>query len=189
MLFFRSDPPALAHYSEYRDWLRVDFRYRCAYCLTMEGHFPQEHANFQIDHHRPRKGKYARPDLEHLYINLYWTCHVCNHRKASTWPSPAQEAAGYKWIDPCQPWGDHDLHWRISAEGDIAWLTPTGEYTVRKLRLSSLKKHWQNLHRWQQRRENLQQRLATLPPSLERTAIAEAIHELSELIELSVLPA
>ncbi len=183
MLFIRSSPPAFAHYSDYREFLRIDFRYRCAYCLTHEGHFPHEQANFQIDHHRPRHGKYARPDLENDYTNLYWSCGVCNQRKSSTWPSLEQEAAGQKWIDPCEPWGDHDLHWQISPEGEISWLTPIGEYTVRKLRLCTLKRHWQNLHRWKIQREELKRRLSKLSLSEERRSVEQALTELEELIE------
>ena len=187
MIFNRSRPLLCSHYSEYREMLRQDFRNRCAYCLTHEGHFPGGQDNFQIDHHRPRKGRYARPDLENVYANLYWTCHLCNHRKSSVWPAPEQEAAGQKWIDPCEAWGDHDVHWRISSEGDITWLTPIGEYTVKRLRLANLKRHWQNLHRWRRQRETLLRRLAELPPSAEREDIERTLAEMQDLIEPPVV--
>ena len=50
---------------------------------------------FAIDHHRPRRGDSARPDLENDYINLYWTCGECNQNKGHTWPTAAETARGY----------------------------------------------------------------------------------------------
>lgn len=163
MIFRRSVPPRrYRDYTRYRKRLRADFRYRCAYCLTQEHHFGGE-ANFNIDHHHPRRGHYARPDLENVYTNLYWTCRECNENKADHWTSPEDEAQGFRWIDPCEDWGDHDLHWKITSEGTIHWLTPIGEYTIIMLRLHRrawLKRHWQQLYEWQQAHDELLQLLA-----------------------------
>lgn len=54
MIFRRSlDVPALRDYRAYRDpYLRPDFQYRCAYCLTHEFYFLQGDGG-EIDHHRP----------------------------------------------------------------------------------------------------------------------------------------
>ena len=164
MHFTRSIPPRLhRNYRSYRALLRADFRYRCAYCLTQEYYLGGD-AGFAIDHHRPRRGDYARPDLENDYANLYWTCGECNQNKADTWPTPAETARGYAWIAPCEPNGDHDLHFRIAPDGVIAWLTPTGEYTVKRLMLDRrpwLKRHWRKLREWQQTRDTLATLLAT----------------------------
>ena len=173
MIFRRSNPRrAYRDYTRYRQRLRADFQHRCAYCLTQEHHLGGE-ANFSIDHHRPRRGLYARPDLENVYTNLYWTCRECNENKADRWTSPEEEARGLQWIDPCEHWGDHDLHWEISSEGTIRWLTPVGEYTIIRLRLHRrawLKRHWQQLREWQQAHEELLQILAhkELPEELAR---------------------
>ena len=153
MIFQRSTPPRnYRDYTRYRKLLRGDFQYRCAYCLTHEASLGGE-ANFSIDHHRPLGGTYARPDLETVYTNLYWTCRECNENKADHWTSPEEEAQGFRWIDPCEEWGNHELHWQITPEGSINWLTPIGEYTVIRLRLHRrawLKRHWQQLYEWQQ---------------------------------------
>lgn len=158
MIFVRSVPPRIYRdYTLYRPLLRQDFHYRCAYCLTHEYHLGSE-ANVAIDHHRPRNGAFARPDLEHSYANLYWSCRECNENKADNWPKPQQAVAGFKWLDPCESWGDHDTHWHISPEGEVQWLTPIGEYTVKKLMLHRrewLKRHWRQLYEWQQMRDDL----------------------------------
>lgn len=71
MVFTRSIPDRVyADYAQYRPLLRLDFRYRCAYCLLHEFYLGGE-AGCEIDHHRPQNGPSARPDLINVYENLY----------------------------------------------------------------------------------------------------------------------
>jgi hypothetical protein len=71
-------PEGYAHYDSYRDWLRDEFHFRCAYCLMREA-WLRGKRGFQIDHCVPQsqdeKGK-----LE--YDNLVYTCPWCNQTKA-----------------------------------------------------------------------------------------------------------
>ena len=187
MFFTRSVPKRhYRDYTRYRDLLRRDFQYRCAYCLIPEFHNGGA-ANFAIDHYRPVRGAYARPDLASDYTNLYWCCSECNQNKADYWPSPQQEASGFRWIDPCEPWGNHDLHWHITADGEIQWLTPAGEYTIRMLMLhrrEDLKAYWRKLHRITMLRIRLTIVLAqeTLSPALTE-AIQQQIADIDEFLE------
>ena len=119
-------------YTRYRPFLREDFRFRCAYCLRNE-FFVGGEAGCVMDHHRPQGGPYGRPDLVSVYENLYWCCNECNSLKGDTWPSPQQYAAGQRFLDPCQPDGDHELHWRVEADGTLTPLTDVGEYTIAHL--------------------------------------------------------
>lgn len=187
MFFTRSVPKRrYRDYTRYRDLLRQDFQYRCAYCLIHEFHNGGA-ANFAIDHHRPVRGSYARPDLAGEYANLYWCCSECNQNKADCWPAPQQEAQGFRWIDPCEPWGEHSLHWRIAPDGNIQWLTPAGEYTIRMLMLhrrEDLKAHWQRLRRLTALRDRLTEALAyeTVSASLAGD-IHQQIAEINEYLE------
>ena len=187
MFFTRSVPKRrYRDYTRYRDLLRRDFRYRCAYCLIHEFHNGGA-ANFAIDHHRPIRGAYARPDLAGEYKNLYWCCSECNQNKADRWPAPQQEALGFRWIDPCELWGDHDLHWQITYDGEIKWLTPAGEYTIRMLMLhkrEDLKAHWSKLQRIATLRDRLTEALTQeqLSSALTET-IQQQIAELSDFLE------
>ena len=186
MIFIRSIPTRrYLKYTAYRPYLRSDFKYRCSYCLLHESHNGGE-ANFTIDHHRPRGGNHARPDLENEYTNLYWTCRECNQNKGSTWPSSEQLAAGYAWIDPCETWGDHDLHWKIDSDGEISWKSTTGEFTIKHLRLnrrSLLKRHWRNQYRWRLELDSLQELVdSSVIPEPFLTQIAVIITELKLLI-------
>ena len=111
MIFRRTpDVPTLSDYRAYRDtYLRPDFQYRCAYCLTHEFYFLQGDGG-EIDHFRPLHAK--DHDFSHLkneYSNLYWTCGQCNLEKGNHWPSDAEYAEGFRFLDPCVE--DHDDHW------------------------------------------------------------------------------
>lgn len=135
MIFHRSIPERVyLDYTAYRALLRRDFQYRCAYCLMQEFYLGGE-AGCCIDHHHPIKGLYGRPDLINVYVNLFWVCRECNDIKADKWPSPADYAAGIRFLDPCNPEDDHDLHCQILSDGKLLPLTPAGHYTIRKLKL------------------------------------------------------
>jgi hypothetical protein len=135
MIFHRSIPPrTYSDYTTYRPFLRRDFRNRCAYCLRHEYHLGGE-ANCNIDHHRPVKGPYGRPDLINVYSNLYWSCAECNQNKGDIWPDPEEEAGGFRFIDPCNPEDDHDLHLQVHTDGTMEPLTPAGQYTFDNLKL------------------------------------------------------
>jgi hypothetical protein len=135
MLFTRRTPEReYRDYTQYRDLLRQDFQFRCAYCLTQE-FFVGGESGCQIDHHRPRSGPHGRPDLEAVYTNLYWSCSECNNNKGDTWPDEEEYARGQRFIDPCEEWGDHDRHWRFHPDGTLEALTPEGRYTERHLLL------------------------------------------------------
>jgi uncharacterized protein (TIGR02646 family) len=129
MIFTRSTPTTeFRDYAQYRALLRRDFQNRCAYCLIHE-FFNGSEANFEIDHHRPRNGPHARPDLASTYTNLYWACRECNGNKGDRWPDATQYEDGCRFIDPCEEWGDHDLHWIFNRDGTLTALTKQGEYT------------------------------------------------------------
>lgn len=135
MIFRRaSDVPAFSDYRAYRDiYLRPDFEYRCAYCLTHEFYFLQGDGG-EIDHFRPLGAK--DHDFSHLkneYANLYWTCGQCNTEKGNSWPSTAEAADGFGFLDPCAE--DHDNHWMAYADGTLMAKTNLGRYTIRMLRL------------------------------------------------------
>lgn len=186
MIFSRSVPPRVyADYTRYRPLLRADFRYRCAYCLMHEFHLGGE-AGCDIDHHRPRNGPRARPDLVNVYENLYWCCRECNQNKGDEWPTPEQYAAGRRFLDPCREEDDHDLHWRTLPDGSLEPLTPAGEYTIDCLMLwrDLLVFHRARCLRWQREREALRGLLAARETGPSRRATMERrLSELGEFIE------
>jgi hypothetical protein len=138
VIFHRSrDVPQFSDYLDYRDpYLRPDFEYRCAYCLTHEHYFLDGEAG-EVDHFRPlHPPNELGKDFSHLrtvYDNLYWSCPTCNLNKGNRWPTDAQYASGERFLDPCLE--DHDTHWETHLDGTISATTPTGRYTIRNIRL------------------------------------------------------
>ena len=174
-----------ADYTRYRPFLREDFRFRCAYCLRHE-FFVGGEAGCCIDHHRPQHGPYGRPDLVSVYENLHWCCNECNALKGDTWPSPEQYVAGDRFLDPCQPEGDHDLHWDVEADGTLTPTTRVGRYTIAHLVLDRevLVYHRRRQIAWGQEVAALSAALETRQmDDAVRTAIQVRLDELRSWIE------
>jgi hypothetical protein len=71
----QSVPPSLA-YAQYRQQLREDFCWACAYCSIAEAEATA--IGFQIDHYTAKEHG-GNDD----YGNLYWSCEHCNRRKSA----------------------------------------------------------------------------------------------------------
>lgn len=139
MIFRRTTGvPQFTDYLDYRDpYLRPDFQYRCAYCLTHERFFLDGEAG-EVDHHRPLNppaalGKDFSP-LKSAYDNLYWSCSRCNLYKGNLWPTDEEYGRGERFVDPCAE--DHDDHWETHPDGALTATTPTGQYTIKNIRLA-----------------------------------------------------
>ena len=91
-----------------------------------------------------------------------------------------------RFIDPCIPEDDHNLHWRSLPDGSLEGITPAGAYTIERLQLwrDQLKFHRARLYRWQQQRDDLVQLLANKKMSSElRVQMEKQIVVLNELLE------
>lgn len=134
-------PPDGRPHGWYKDCLRLDFEFRCAYCLIHEADY-QGHESFQVDHFRP-KSKFR--DLERTYSNLYYACILCNktNRKGANWPSEEEADRGERFVDPCSE--DWEEHVEFREDGSARPLTPAGRYSERVLGLnrSQLRAHRQ----------------------------------------------
>jgi hypothetical protein len=111
-------PRGYAHYEAYRDWLRDEFLYRCAYCLMREP-WLRGRLGFQIDHCIPQvQSAVGRLD----YANLAYTCPWCNQAKAGVAvPNPTEVAYG--------------AALRVNADGVIRARNALGQVLVEGLRL------------------------------------------------------
>lgn len=96
-LISRSSVPADLTYPEYREYLRHDFFYSCAYCTMSEAEALG--IRMTIDHYEPRR---ARPDLEHDYYNLMYACDECNIRKGDRCPPAGARVDGFRFFRPDQ---------------------------------------------------------------------------------------
>ena len=147
----RSDPGPFSKHSDYKQHLRLLFRCRCAYCLTPDDRLGGEEA-MTVDHFKP-VARYK--DLKLTWSNLYYACIVCNSHYKKDFPSPEEEAAGKRFVDPCSE--DPDDHFRLVPDpdtGDLCRVRPLSEsvladYTIYRLKFNQrrfLRDFWREIH-------------------------------------------
>ena len=141
----RHGPAGYRDYGSYRDWLRDEFTFRCAYCLHRE-QWDNQGGMFQVEHLIPTS---VDPSGECDYSNLVYSCTKCNAAKQAIEGLP----------DPCKVAFDDCL--RISADGRIHALNADGEKLKQVLRLDS-KQRVEIRYRW----IRILQALRTLVPDL-----------------------
>lgn len=78
-------------YHSYKDYLKADFRNRCAYCNMHDNWIMP--LPFQIDHFIPRAKfeRAKRNDLDNDYCNLMYSCPVCNRLKGDAFDGEIPE--------------------------------------------------------------------------------------------------
>ena len=126
----RSTVPSGLKYGEYRQTLRHDFIYSCAYCTMSEAE--ARAIRFTIDHYEPRN---ARPDLIDDYDNLMYSCDECNDRKGDRCPPSEARAQGHRFFRPDQD--RYQDHFQIKGVRLEAQSNP-GTYSLEALDLNRL---------------------------------------------------
>jgi len=122
--------PVCTNYLDYRQMLRLDFWFSCAYCTMTE--LESTGLGFQIDHYDP----ISNNGPENEYGNLMYSCQPCNRNKGEYFPSPAAAAAGLRFFraDAEHP-GDH---FEEGPGNKIAGKTKVGEFTTEVLNLNRM---------------------------------------------------
>lgn len=116
------------NYLDYREELRLDFCYSCAYCSMTE--FEGSGIGFQIDHYYPRS---THPQLINEYENLMWTCERCNQYKTDFCPDVQDIQVGNIIIRPDRddPGNHFDLRGYL-----LMGKTHTGDFNIEWLDLN-----------------------------------------------------
>ncbi len=127
-------PSGYQDYGSYKPWLRHDFYYRCAYCLTREV-WVQGDLDFQIDHFVPVS---VNSKLTCIYSNLIYACNQCNLLKSNCKIE----------VSPCD--STFEPHLEFQLDGTIKELTEEGKEIAEILRLNnrtrvSFRKQWIDL--------------------------------------------
>jgi HNH endonuclease len=129
-LVTRSTVPLGLKYGEYRQTLRHDFIYSCAYCTMSEAE--AQAIRFTIDHYEPKN---ERPDLINDYENLMYSCDECNSRKGDRCPPAEARVDGHRFFRPDQDRYQDHFHKngvRLEAQSN------TGNYSLDALDLNRL---------------------------------------------------
>jgi 5-methylcytosine-specific restriction endonuclease McrA len=113
-------------YNQYKETLREDFFYACAYCTMTE--FEAQAIRMTIDHYEPKK---ARPELVNSYDNLMYCCDDCNILKGDRCPPRSARDAGHKFFRPDQDYR-HEHFERHTSQHDINLdgITNVGRFTI-----------------------------------------------------------
>ena len=117
----RHGPDGYPEYGRFKDWLRDEFQFRCAYCLYREIWERRGWRRFEIDHIEPQT---LAPHRVVEYDNLAYACDACNNFKRD------EIIPG-----PCDI--DYSAHFRFVDDGTIEALTLKGEYLIEILGLDS----------------------------------------------------
>lgn len=133
----RRHQPPRAKFGAYRDCLRLEFAFTCAYCLSTEREAAEgeEYGGFEVEHFRP-KGREEFRKLRHAYTNLLWSCHACNRAKWNKWPSKKERALGFRFVDPSKEALGHFLSLQ-GAQVHAVNSSTAGTYMIEEIRLNS----------------------------------------------------
>jgi hypothetical protein len=127
-LITRSAVKPMARYQDYREFLRWDFWFSCAYCAITE--LEASGIGFQIDHYEPQS---ERTDLISDYSNLLWACGPCNRHKGGDYPSDQDRLAGLRYFRPDRD--DAYEHFELAGLR-LSPLSKVGEFTIEMLYLN-----------------------------------------------------
>lgn len=125
----RQTPPVGRAYGGYREELRQDFWYSCAYCTITE--IEASSIRFTIDHYNSQS---KSPQEANTYLNLLWCCDHCNVRKGDIWPDDKAVARSIALYRP----DEHEASAYFTLDGErLTETTPSGRYTIHVLGLNS----------------------------------------------------
>ena len=118
----RHGPAGYEDYESFKDWLRDEFSFRCAYCLFRERWYPSGYRSFSVEHVIPRSADKGGPS-ERDYGNLLYACSRCNAFRG------VEEV-----LNPIR--GSLDKHLEFNPDGSIQGLTDQGRKSIRILKLN-----------------------------------------------------
>ncbi|MFZ1221533.1 MAG: HNH endonuclease [Chthoniobacterales bacterium] len=111
-------PKGYRDHRQYREWLRDEWTFRCAYCLRRELWLTRRR-DWHVEHFAARA---LRADLALDYENLVFACAACNGAKATK-----------KLPDPCNvAYGDLV---EVAPDGQINAKNDEGRYLIEKMQL------------------------------------------------------
>ncbi len=138
MIPFRKETPkrrniktVVSNYSNYKDELKKDYKFRCGYCNDID---IWRNVWFEIDHFVPQK--YLKTIKDTDYSNLVYACRSCNNSKRAHWPTGDELIHNLNnegFIDPCNE--EYNIQFARYQDGRIIHQTELGKWMYYKLKL------------------------------------------------------
>lgn len=126
-----STAPTTGTYKTWKPALRTEGHYQCVYCAISESLFGGER-NFHVEHYRPKK---HFPELTNDFLNLFYSCAICNSFKGSDWPAaPLPDLSNTTYPDPSAV--DYTTFLTVDQTGFVRSSTLAGSYIVERLNLN-----------------------------------------------------
>ena len=100
-----------------------DFQGRCAYSMQHR----QRAGEMEVDHFDPRRKK----DLIHAYANLFLASRHTNGKKGDNWPSRTEQAAGCRFLNPCEEMDYGEQIYENPATHRLMGVTPAARWHIR----------------------------------------------------------
>lgn len=127
----RSNTKKKTAYLDYRDDLRHDFWYSCAYCSMTE--LESCGISFEIDHYLPQS---SFSEFKNDYQNLMWSCSSCNNLKRDYYPGENEKNKDLVIIRPDEE--DPSCHFELNGN-ILNGITKKGEFNIDWLYFNSLR--------------------------------------------------
>jgi len=153
-----------------------DFGGRCAY--SMQHHL--RCGKLEVDHFDPRRKK----DLIQEYANLFPASRHCNGKKSGKWPNRAEQAAGGRFLNPCEELDYGEQIFEDPVTHRLLGTTPAAVWHIRNCGLNAdhlvderrrRAEHWRTL-----------KKKAVLRITASHRTVAEVIAKFREEVELMV---
>lgn len=106
-----------------------DFDRRCAYSMQHQSRC----GLLEVDHFDPRKKK----NLWQEYSNLFPASRYCNGKKSDNWPSRAEQAAGCRFLNPCEELDYGDQIFEDANTHIVFGVTPAAKWHIRMCGLNA----------------------------------------------------
>lgn len=130
-----------------------DFAGRCAYSMQ---HFVRA-GKLEVDHFDPRRKR----DLIQDYTNLFPASRHCNGKKSDTWPNKTEQAAGCRFLNPCEEMDYGEQIFEDPVTHLLVGATPAAVWHIRVCALNAdhlvderkrCARHWKMINRTAVRR-------------------------------------
>jgi len=135
----------------------------------------------EVDHFDPRKKKNLIQD----YNNLFPASRHCNGKKSDTWPNKAEQAAGCRFINPCEELDYGEQIFEDIVTHKLVGVTPAAKWHIRICGLNAdrlIEERRRRARHW----KTIRNRAIRVKKNIPHEAALELISGFSEEVRLMI---